>query len=218
MPGGGKMDLPFETSSPGLAFDLFMGILWNGDARRYRPPEILDSSLPHDLPGLVAGVDLYSAAHLSALMPELQGEPGYGQGGRVFRDPQTGFLDDRDGRPARTRIRGEAQEDGYDFLDMTEWHVKGGVEIAEVHTNSVSDNEGSYLLVEWKRAGERHRDGGEPALINQSHHYIPEETYLDESIAEWWENGVMVRREDRTYDDIISTKPLSVRQAFGYDI
>ena len=104
------------------------------------------------------------------------------------------------------------------FESRTEYHHDHGTLIARVEYSSCGDEEGSSYEERWHDAdGKLHRDKG-PAVIVRSDHRIPEETYLDESRVEFWRHGECVSSTDTTYEDIVAHKPLTVRQAFGYDI
>ena len=108
--------------------------------------------------------------------------------------------------------------DNDDVQERTAFYMRHGEVVARAEYLSVSDEQGSLYRENWfDAAGLPHRDGA-AAVIVRSNHYIPEETYLDEAREELWTHGVMTNAIDTTYEDIISHKPLSVRQAFGYDI
>jgi hypothetical protein len=57
-----------------------------------------------------------------------------------------------------------------------------------------------------------------PAQTIRNEHYIPSESYLDESTQKVYLNGQLQEYTDSTYEDVLAQKPLSVRQYFGYDL
>lgn len=96
--------------------------------------------------------------------------------------------------------------------------VKLGNDIFSVSILKSQDIEGKVYKETWTKNGELHRDGNYPAKIIRDHHYIPEETHLDESLELFYINGEYIKELDTTYEDIISGKPLATRQYFGYDL
>jgi hypothetical protein len=148
---------------------------------------------------------------------DIPGEPGYGTGGECYRN-EAGQLD-RDPKEGPARIVSfDEGFDDYQHSETTSYYVQAGELVAVCKENYIGDCEGYNETVEWLNAdGKRHREDG-PAYEYTSVHNIPEETYLDRATVQFWEDGVLIESQDRTYEDIISNKPLSVRQAFGYDI
>jgi len=134
--------------------------------------------------------------------------------------------------------------DGHDVVfDSTEDFFKGeGREVNKSHKGSSSwkniqfmsqefghntyelevrhwdDGETRGYSEEWKKNGAYHRAGDFPAKIYHLDHMIPDEAYLDESIAEFYLDGKLTNTVDKTYENIMQHKPLSVRQAFGVDL
>ncbi len=93
-----------------------------------------------------------------------------------------------------------------------------GVVVAIREWYRVSDVEGSVESENgFNTAGDLPRGGG-PAQRMRDYHAIPEETHLDEAYMRWVTHGELLHEEDVTYEEIVSHKPLQVRQAFGYDV
>jgi hypothetical protein len=104
------------------------------------------------------------------------------------------------------------------FLKETRKHVRIGEDLYELHRYQAKDSEGSSFSEEWRKNGELHREGGFPAQTIRNEHYIPSESYLDESTQKVYLNGQLQEYTDSTYEDVLAQKPLSVRQYFGYDL
>ena len=84
--------------------------------------------------------------------------------------------------------------------------------------NSIEDCEGLNYKEEWFKNEDLHREGVLPALIERKHHYIPDETYLDNAYNQHWIEGEQISQVDRTYEDILSKKTLAERQSIGCDL
>lgn len=148
---------------------------------------------------------------------DIPGEPGFGTGGKCYRDA-AGRLDrDPDEGPARI-VTSKEGDSSYRMSRTTSYYVRQGELVAVQKEFFVDSCEGSVEETEWlDPAGRRHRADG-PAYSYASVHNIPEETYLDRKTIEFWRDGELIETRDLTYEDIIAGKPPHVRQAFGYDL
>jgi hypothetical protein len=136
---------------------------------------------------------------------------GRDEEGRLHRDPQEG--------PAQVTYREEDWGEGEGMTDRTELYVVHGELIARAEFHRSRDLEGSDYTERWyDPEGKLHSFNGNPSEIIESSHHIPSETYLDESTRSFHKHGDFIDRIDTTYEDIVSHKPATVRQAFGYDI
>lgn len=66
----------------------------------------------------------------------------------------------------------------------------------ELSIVNIRDSEGSAYKEEWKKDGDYHRYGGEPALKEKTLHNIPEEVYLDEGTNSYYLDGKLIKSED----------------------
>lgn len=115
----------------------------------------------------------------------------------------------------------DKQESGECYkIHSREYQRRIGDDLYSVSVNDMHDEESGLLEERWMKNGALHREGDHPAHIKTHTHYIPSETYLDEAFRHFYQEGVrdFNRDKDTTYEDILSQKPLSVRQYFGYDL
>ena len=136
---------------------------------------------------------------------------GIDEDGRLHRDPREG--------PAQVTYREEDWGHGDGMQDRTELYMVHGELIARAEFHNFRDEEHSGYEERWyDPEGKPHSFNGNPSEITEKNHYIPSETYLDESSRSFHNHGEFVDSVDTTYEDIVSHKPLTVRQAFGYDV
>ena len=86
----------------------------------------------------------------------------------------------------------------------------------ELLVKQSSDCEGTRYLEEWRKNGRLHRAGNRPAVVRFEYHAIPTETYLDQSMEEFYLEGEYQDMVDTTYENIVSSKPLAVQQYAGW--
>jgi hypothetical protein len=136
---------------------------------------------------------------------------GIDEEGRLHRDPREG--------PAQITVTRQDWDYGGGRTDRTELYVVHGELVARAEIQNARDEEGWNYSERWyDPAGNLHSFNGNPSQVIENDHYIPSETYLDESTRSFHEHGKPIESIDTTYADIVSSKPLSVRQAFGYDV
>jgi len=109
-------------------------------------------------------------------------------------------------------------DDGSDWVKYHRQVIEVGGDQYELTVEQSHDCEGDRYEETWRKNGQLHRDGGFAAVTVFSYHAIPEETHLDESVRRYFKEGRLLEEKDSTYEEILRTKPLAVRQHFGCDV
>jgi len=125
-----------------------------------------------------------------------------------------------DSRGVLVKSFDEQEGDEYYNIHSRAYERHIGEDVYTVSVMDSYDEETSLYEEQWMKNGQLHREGDQPAHSKTHTHFIPTETYLDESFQHFYREGArdFDRDVDSTYEDVIAHKPLSVRQAFGYDL